>query len=93
MHFEQADLFDPKLSLPEGLNKAVIDPPRAGASALCEKLAAMPLQRIVYVSCDPATLERDARILMAGGFRLDAARWADMFPQTHHMESVLLFQR
>lgn len=93
VHFEQADLFDPKLSLPEGLNKAVIDPPRAGASALCEKLAAMPLQRIVYVSCDPATLERDARILMAGGFRLDAARWADMFPQTHHMESVLLFQR
>ncbi len=93
VRFEQADLFEPKLSLPEGLNKAVIDPPRAGASALCEKLAAMPLRRIVYVSCDPATLERDARIMMAGGYRLESARWVDMFPQTHHMESVLLFKR
>lgn len=93
LRFEQADLFEPKLSLPEGLNKAVIDPPRAGASALCEKLAAMPLRRIVYVSCDPATLERDARIMMAGGYRLESARWVDMFPQTHHMESVLLFKR
>lgn len=93
VRFEQADLFEPKLSLPEGLNKAVIDPPRAGASALCEKLAAMPLRRIVYVSCDPATLERDAGILMAGGYRLESARWVDMFPQTHHMESVLLFKR
>lgn len=93
LRFEQADLFEPKLSLPEGLNKAVIDPPRAGASALCEKLAAMPLRRIVYVSCDPATLERDAGILMAGGYRLESARWVDMFPQTHHMESVLLFKR
>ncbi len=93
VRFEQANLFDPELSLPGGLTKAVIDPPRAGASALCEKLAVSSLQRLVYVSCDPATLERDARILLAAGFRLEAARWADMFPQTHHMESLLLFTR
>jgi 23S rRNA (uracil1939-C5)-methyltransferase len=68
----------------------LLDPPRAGAedNALGGILALHP-RRIVYVSCDPATLARDLKGLIAGGYRLDSVAAFDMFPQTHHVETVV----
>ena len=72
---------------------AVIDPPRAGARAACEALARAKVKRIVYVSCHPATLLRDAQILQQAGYRLSKAAAVDMFPHTGHSEAIALFQR
>lgn len=67
----------------------LLDPPRAGADpeTLSGILALRP-QHIAYVSCDPATLARDLRILLAAGYTLDSLAAFDMFPQTHHVETV-----
>lgn len=71
----------------------VLDPPRAGcAPAVIEALAASGAARIVYVSCDPATLARDAKRLCAQGYALTWVQPLDMFPQTYHVECVALFQ-
>ena len=68
----------------------VLDPPRKGCdAALLQALLAVPPQRIVYVSCDPATLARDLKILCAdGAYRLDSVQPCDMFPQTTHIENI-----
>lgn len=68
----------------------LLDPPRAGAedNAINGILALHP-QRIAYVSCDPATLARDLKGLIAGGYTLDSIAAFDMFPQTHHVETVV----
>jgi 23S rRNA (uracil1939-C5)-methyltransferase len=72
----------------------VLDPPRAGcAPVVVEALIASGAARIVYVSCDPATLARDARRLAAGGLALDWVQPLDMFPQTYHVECVAKFSR
>ncbi len=77
------------------LNKLLIDPPRDGAVAVVSALPEAPtgrLQRIVYVSCSPATLARDAAILVnVKGYRLRGAGVANMFPHTAHVESIALF--
>lgn len=71
----------------------VLDPPRAGcAPEVLEALAATGAARIVYVSCDPATLARDAKRLCANGYTLVWAQPLDMFPQTYHVECVALFE-
>jgi 23S rRNA (uracil1939-C5)-methyltransferase len=71
----------------------ILNPPRAGASAeVAEILAARPAGRIVYVSCDPATLARDLKRL-GGGYRLDSVRCFDLFPQTAHVETVAVLVR
>jgi 23S rRNA (uracil1939-C5)-methyltransferase len=75
------------------LDKALIDPPREGAIALVRSLPAQ-VSRVVYVSCNPATLARDAAALTGvHGFVLRAAGIANMFPHTAHVESVALFER
>jgi tRNA/tmRNA/rRNA uracil-C5-methylase (TrmA/RlmC/RlmD family) len=67
----------------------VLDPPRAGAGAVVvERLAALAPPRLVYVSCDPATLARDVKLLMGYGYELQAITALDMFPQTFHVETV-----
>ncbi len=72
----------------------VLDPPRAGCTpAVADALAASSATRIVYVSCDPATLARDAKRLAAGGYTLEWAQPLDMFPQTYHVECVVKFIR
>jgi len=72
----------------------LIDPPRDGALALVKALEGAPPGRIVYVSCNPATLARDAAVLVQVlGYRLRAAGVANMFPHTSHVESVACFER
>ncbi len=76
----------------------LIDPPREGAQAVCEALLNLPLnhrpKRIVYVSCNPATLARDAAILCkTGKWLLSQAGIANMFPHTSHVESIAVFER
>lgn len=83
----QAPRLDPVPDL------VVLDPPRDGAEAVSRALAASRVRRVLYVSCDPATLARDAGHLVHGGYRITRAAVADMFAQTAHLESMLLFER
>jgi 23S rRNA (uracil1939-C5)-methyltransferase len=72
----------------------LLDPPRAGAKELLEYLPGQMTRRVVYVSCHPGSLARDAGVLVAKhGFRLEAAGVMDMFPHTAHVESIALFTR
>ncbi len=67
----------------------VVDPPRAGLSTpVIKALLAMKPSKMTYVSCDPATLARDMRSLLQGGYRIERADLFDLFPQTFHIESV-----
>jgi 23S rRNA (uracil1939-C5)-methyltransferase len=92
--FEVLDLFKQGLSAFGRFDKLLIDPPREGAVELVKSLPDAWPRRIVYVSCDTATLARDAGILVhTRGFRLAAAGVANMFPHTAHVESVALFER
>ncbi|WP_289102250.1 23S rRNA (uracil(1939)-C(5))-methyltransferase RlmD [uncultured Marinobacter sp.] len=77
----------------EGFDKILIDPPRSGAEGICKYLTAFGANRIVYVSCNPATLARDAGVLVRNGYRLVRAGVMDMFPHTTHVESIALFER
>ena len=92
VRFEVMNLFEPRL---EGqFDKLLIDPPREGAIEIVKALPEQWPQRIVYVSCDPATLARDAGVLAhAKGFRLVAAGVVNMFPHTAHVESIAIFER
>jgi 23S rRNA (uracil1939-C5)-methyltransferase len=94
VQFEVLDLFKSSLKAYGPFPKLLIDPPREGAVEIVKALPAAWPQRIVYVSCDPATLARDAGILVhAQGFRLAAAGVVNMFPHTAHVESIALFER
>ena len=74
-------------------NKVLLDPPRSGAREIIEQLDPERVEKLVYVSCNPATLARDAGILAnRGGWGLKAAGVLDMFPHTSHVESIALFE-
>ncbi len=76
------------------VDKLLIDPPRDGALEICKRLADGGPSRIVYVSCSPSTLARDAGVLVnVQGYRLAAAGVVNMFPHTGHVESIALFQK
>jgi 23S rRNA (uracil1939-C5)-methyltransferase len=91
---------DTRLALPELLERAgrpdllVVDPPRAGLSKkVVRRIVEASPKRIVYVSCNPTTLAPNAAELVEGGWVLRKVRPVDMFPQTHHIECVALFER
>ncbi len=69
------------------------DPPRTGAQGLARQVAALGVKRVVYVACDPASLARDAAGLVEAGYKPLALQVVDMFPQTHHVEAVMSFER
>ena len=89
------DLFRRPLSPAElaGFEGVCLDPPRAGARAQAEALAASGAPRIAAVSCNPATFARDARILVDGGYRLLWVRPVDQFRWSPHVELVAAFAR
>ncbi len=97
--FDNIDLYqapaeDVLPALAGRFDAAVLDPPRAGcAPPVLDALAALDLARIVYVSCDAATLARDARRLVSAGYTLHWVQPLDMFPQTYHVECLALFTR
>ena len=72
----------------------LLDPPRSGAEELLRQLPGKSVRRVVYVSCHPASLARDAgELVRSHGFKLQAAGVMDMFPHTAHVESIALFER
>ena len=72
----------------------VVDPPRAGLGAKATQLlAALRVKRIVYVSCDPATLARDTKLFLETGYHVEEVHMVDLFPQTFHIESVVRLAR
>jgi 23S rRNA (uracil1939-C5)-methyltransferase len=72
----------------------VMDPPRAGVGAeVCTLLARISAAEVVYVSCDPVTLARDLKSLVAVGYKLAELHMVDMFPQTFHLETVVILRR
>jgi 23S rRNA (uracil1939-C5)-methyltransferase len=93
--FITADLMAPDWSFyREPWDVVLLDPPRAGAEAPVAELHRSAPRRIVYVSCHPATLARDAQVLVERhGYKLRVARVFDMFPHTSHVEALALFTR
>ncbi|MBL8296922.1 MAG: 23S rRNA (uracil(1939)-C(5))-methyltransferase RlmD [Rhodanobacteraceae bacterium] len=97
VEYHVANLLDDQRDTPwarQSYDKILLDPPRSGAQAVFDYLPRKDTGRIVYVSCHPASLARDAGILVQKhGFKLRAAGVMDMFPHTAHVESIALFER
>jgi 23S rRNA (uracil1939-C5)-methyltransferase len=97
VEYAVADLFQDQRDAPwakKRFDKMLLDPPRAGAQEVLQYLPADSVQRVVYVSCNPATLARDTEFLVhRAGFKLKAAGVMDMFTHTAHVESMALFER
>ena len=94
VEFYQADLdqaFSEQLWAKQHFNKILLDPPRSGAAFALNALCELGAESILYVSCNPATLVRDAEILRSFGYRIIKTAMIDMFPHTSHLESVTLF--
>ena len=90
---DSSQLFEngePAAVLQSPLDFLLLDPPRTGAeSRVIAGILNLKPRRISYVSCDPATLARDLKKLIAGGYTLDSLVAFDMFPQTHHVETIV----
>ena len=95
--FRETDLYRPGGSGPgalEGFDRMLLDPPRDGAIEVVKSLPEKGPRRLVYVSCNPATLARDAAALVQSrGYRLTSAGVVNMFPHTSHVESVAVFDK
>ena len=96
-HFYAADLTQDQRGTPwmrQGFDRLLLDPPRSGADEVLKQLPLKDIERIVYVSCHPGSLARDAGFLVnERGFKLVQAGVMDMFPHTAHVESIALFTR
>lgn len=93
-HFSQADLgaLDASVYDMPRIDGLLLDPPRSGAKLVCEQIKRIYPKRLVYISCNPATFNRDAQILCANNYRLTASGLVDMFPQTSHSEVIGMFE-
>ncbi|RMO58953.1 23S rRNA m methyltransferase [Pseudomonas syringae pv. aptata] len=95
VQFFQADLSQPLAHADwaaEGFSAVLLDPPRDGAFEVVRQIRKTGARRLLYVSCNPATLARDAVELIRQGYRLKRAGILDMFPQTAHVEAMALFE-
>lgn len=90
--FKRADLSQ-ELNIKGKFDVLVLDPPRAGAAGVVKSVKKIGINKILYISCDPATLARDAKDLVAQGYQMKQAGVMDMFPQTAHVESIALFEK
>jgi len=95
--FHFADLYSDEVKhtqwVKQQYNKILLDPPRSGAAGILQYIKKMKAERIVYVSCHPATLARDAGVLVNElGYKLTHAGVMDMFPHTAHVESMAVFE-
>ena len=80
--------------LQEHWDRVLLDPARSGAMEIVQQIASIGAQRIVYVSCHPGTLTRDAgELVKKHGYQLEAAGIIDMFPHTAHVESIAVFDK
>ncbi|PVZ85710.1 23S rRNA (uracil(1939)-C(5))-methyltransferase RlmD [Serratia sp. S1B] len=77
----------------QGFDKVMLDPARAGAAGVMSHIVKLAPGRVVYVSCNPSTLARDSKVLLAAGYHLVRVRMLDMFPHTGHLESMALFTK
>ena len=97
VEFHTADLYEPTNQPPwpdSDYTKVLLDPPRSGAQELLPWIAASKVSRVLYISCNPETLARDAGILVnQHDFNLLGAGIMNMFPHTHHSEAIALFER
>ncbi|TDT60852.1 23S rRNA (uracil1939-C5)-methyltransferase [Enterobacter sp. AG5470] len=75
----------------QGFDKVLLDPARAGAAGVMQHIIKLSPQRVVYVSCNPATLARDSEALLHVGYQIQQLAMLDMFPHTGHLESMVLF--
>lgn len=94
--FYKADLTQPlanQVWAQQSYAAVLLDPPREGASEIIKQMKKLDTNRILYISCNPATLARDSKLLLEQGFRLKKAGIMDMFPQTSHIETMVLFER
>lgn len=95
-HFYQADLSKPLVQAEwarGGFAAVLLDPPRDGAYELVGQMSTLGARRVAYVSCNPATLARDAAELVRQGYRLEKVGVLDMFPQTAHVEAMAFFTK
>jgi len=97
--FDSVELYEASVEitlplLPAHVQKILVDPPRAGLGRDVTKfLMNLSPERLVYVSCDPATFARDSKIIIESGYQLERVIPIDLFPQTYHIETVSLFRR
>ena len=85
--------FEGQIWSADKFDKVLLDPARAGASGIIDQVSALGAQRVVYVSCNPATLARDSQSLIEQGYKLTKLGMLDMFPHTSHLESMALFEK
>lgn len=76
----------------QGFDKILLDPARAGAPGVMQHIIKLAPKRVVYVSCNPATLARDSEALLRAGYQIQRLAMLDMFPHTGHLESMVLFE-
>lgn len=93
--FYQADLNGHWLNqdwAQQNFDKVLLDPARAGADLAVAQIIKLKISKVLYISCDPATLARDSQYLIAAGYQIEKIAVMDMFSQTKHIETMVLFQ-
>lgn len=94
--FHEADLFEPfgeQTWANQNYDILLIDPPRSGAENVAHNLLSINPKKILYVSCNPKSLARDAKLITDAGYQITKGGVMDMFPHTAHVESMILFER